>query len=65
MPGGPKSKPKAEDGTAQPLSAVGIGGPTHLREALTNCTDPLQAIEEFQVYSLTVHNYTQLNYLAR
>ena len=27
---------------------VGIAGPDHLREALTNCTDPQQAIEDFQ-----------------
>ncbi|XP_781074.3 negative elongation factor B [Strongylocentrotus purpuratus] len=27
---------------------VGIAGSVHLREALTNCTDPLQAIEDFQ-----------------
>ena len=30
------------------LQGVGIPGSTHLREALTNCTDPLAAIEEFQ-----------------
>ena len=28
---------------------MNIPGPDHLREALTNCEDPLQAIEEFQV----------------
>ncbi|XP_038063635.1 negative elongation factor B-like [Patiria miniata] len=27
---------------------IGIAGPDHLREALTNCTDPQQAIEDFQ-----------------
>ena len=31
------------------LEEVGIPGPDNLREALTNCTDPLTAIEEFQV----------------
>ena len=31
------------------LEEVGIPGSDHLREALTNCTDPLAAIEEFQV----------------
>ena len=31
------------------LEEVGIPGPEHLRETLTNCTDPLAAIEEFQV----------------
>ena len=30
------------------LEEVGVPGPDHLREALTNCTDPLAAIEEFQ-----------------
>ena len=28
---------------------LGIPGPEHLREALTNCTDPLATIEDFQV----------------
>ena len=32
------------------LEEVGIPGPENLRESLTNCTDPLSAIEEFQVY---------------
>jgi len=32
------------------LEDVGIAGPEHLREALTNCSDPLAAIEDFQVY---------------
>ncbi|PIK62052.1 putative negative elongation factor B [Apostichopus japonicus] len=27
---------------------IGIAGPDHLRDALTNCSDPLQAIEDFQ-----------------
>ncbi|ELT91507.1 hypothetical protein CAPTEDRAFT_172048 [Capitella teleta] len=31
------------------LEEVGIPGPNHLREALTNCTDPLTAIEDFQL----------------
>ncbi|XP_070532228.1 negative elongation factor B-like [Ptychodera flava] len=31
------------------LEEVGIAGSDYLREALTNCTDPLAAIEEFQV----------------
>lgn len=31
------------------LESVGIPGPDYLREALTNCSDPLKAIEEFQV----------------
>ena len=34
------------------LEEVGIPGSDHLREALTNCTDPLAAIEEFQVVFL-------------
>ena len=39
------------------LEEVGIAGPDHLREALTNCSDPLAAIEEFQVnmYSDTIY----------
>lgn len=32
-----------------PLEAVNINGPTFLKHALTSCTDPLKAIEEFQV----------------
>lgn len=31
------------------LEDVGIAGQAYLRDALTSCTDPLQAIEEFQV----------------
>lgn len=31
------------------LEAVGIQGPNFLKHALTNCTDPLKAIEQFQV----------------
>ena len=34
------------------LEEVGVPGPDHLREALTNCTDPLAAIEEFQARML-------------
>ena len=33
---------------AQALEEVGIAGRTFLQEALTNTTDPLGAIEEFQ-----------------
>ncbi|KAB0797061.1 hypothetical protein PPYR_11122 [Photinus pyralis] len=32
-----------------PLDAVGVNGPTYLKHALTSCTDPLKAIEEFQI----------------
>lgn len=32
-----------------PLEAVNINGPTYLKHALTSCTDPLKAIEEFQI----------------
>lgn len=35
--------------TASGLEVLGIPGGTFLREALTSCSDPLQAIEEFQV----------------
>ncbi|XP_067933614.1 negative elongation factor B-like isoform X2 [Watersipora subatra] len=30
------------------LNKIGIAGPEYLRETLTNCSDPLKAIEEFQ-----------------
>ncbi|KAK4877719.1 hypothetical protein RN001_010225 [Aquatica leii] len=32
-----------------PLEAVGVNGPNFLKHALTSCTDPLKAIEEFQI----------------
>lgn len=35
--------------SASGLEILGIPGGTFLREALTSCSDPLQAIEEFQV----------------
>ena len=35
--------------TMSGLEEVGIPGPDNLKEALTNCSDPLSAIEEFQV----------------
>jgi len=38
------------------LEEVGVPGPDHLREALTNCTDPLAAIEEFQVRYIVAEN---------
>ena len=38
------------------LEEVGIPGSDHLREALTNCTDPLAAIEEFQVRVYSADN---------
>ena len=31
------------------LEPLGIPGPDHLRERLTNCSDPLAEIAEFQV----------------
>lgn len=39
----------APPSTATGLEVLGIPGGTFLREALTSCSDPLQAIEEFQV----------------
>jgi negative elongation factor B len=33
------------------LEDVGVPGQSFLRDALTSCTDPLKAIEEFQVLS--------------
>ncbi|CAH0546823.1 unnamed protein product [Brassicogethes aeneus] len=32
-----------------PLEALKVNGPNYLKHALTSCTDPLKAIEEFQV----------------
>jgi len=43
------------------LEEVGVPGPDHLREALTNCTDPLAAIEEFQVNST---NWCNIQWLS-
>ena len=43
------------------LEEVGIPGSDHLREALTNCTDPLAAIEEFQVVFSFVGAFTYLH----
>lgn len=34
------------------LEEIGVPGQNALREALTSCTDPLKAIEEFQVIIL-------------
>ncbi|MPC75051.1 Negative elongation factor B [Portunus trituberculatus] len=31
------------------LEEIGIPGGVYLKESLTHCTDPLKAIEEFQV----------------
>ena len=31
------------------LEEIGIPGRDYLKEALTSCTDPLKAIEDFQV----------------
>jgi negative elongation factor B len=36
-------------GSTGGLEDVGIPGQQFLRDALTSCTDPLKAIEEFQV----------------
>ena len=36
------------------LEEIGIPGREFLREALTSCTDPLKAIEDFQVRILFV-----------
>jgi hypothetical protein len=35
------------------LEEIGIPGRDYLREALTSCTDPLKAIEDFQVSNFT------------
>ena len=34
------------------LEEIGIPGRDYLKEALTSCTDPLKAIEDFQVIAL-------------
>jgi hypothetical protein len=34
------------------LEDVGVPGQSFLRDALTSCTDPLKAIEEFQVIAM-------------
>lgn len=41
------STPAKNNGTG--LEDVNIPGQAYLREALTSCTDPLKAIESFQV----------------
>jgi len=38
--------PKAQ--TMSSLEEIGISGTEYLRETLTNCVDPISAIEEFQ-----------------
>lgn len=40
---------KNNDETGHGLENLGIPGQGYLRDALTSCTDPLKAIEEFQV----------------
>lgn len=44
-PGAPASATPATSG----LEVLGIPGGSYLREALTSCSDPLLAIEEFQI----------------
>ncbi len=43
------------------LEEIGIPGRDYLREALTSCTDPLKAIEDFQVRFLTFTNSMKLS----
>jgi len=45
-----ETKPKQESSTFG-LEEIGIPGTNYLNAALTNCEDPLKAIEEFQVYT--------------
>lgn len=40
---------KSNGDTGNGLEDLGIPGQMCLRDALTSCTDPLKAIEEFQV----------------
>lgn len=44
------------------LEDVRIPGQTFLRDALTSCTDPLKAIETFQVY-LNKRKLELVNYI--
>lgn len=46
--------------TGDGLEDLGIPGQVFLRDALTSCTDPLKAIEEFQVILLH-NNYQTVN----
>lgn len=39
------------------LEEVNVPGQSYLRESLTSCTDPLKAIETFQVYHLKYLHY--------
>ncbi len=43
------------------LEDIGVPGQNYLRDALTSCTDPLKAIEEFQVWLSLI--LRQFNYL--
>lgn len=43
-----------------PLEALNINGPTYLKHALTSCTDPLKAIEEFQVWYMNFISSNQV-----
>lgn len=45
--GGGSSRQTPLPGTG--LEEIGVPGQNYLRDALTSCTDPLKAIEEFQV----------------
>lgn len=36
------------------LEKINIPGKTYLRESLTACTDPMKAIENFQVIRVTI-----------
>jgi hypothetical protein len=41
------------------LEDVGVPGQSFLRDALTSCTDPLKAIEEFQVIVIPFSAFAQ------
>lgn len=47
------------------LEDVRIPGQTFLRDALTSCTDPLKAIETFQVFWFFVYLSFRCNYYFR
>ena len=46
---GKDPKPAMAASSGFGLEEIGIPGRDYLREALTSCTDPLKAIEDFQV----------------
>ena len=52
---------KSNGETGNGLEDLGIPGQVYLRDALTSCTDPLKAIEGFQVKK-SKNNITLIEY---